>query len=324
MSDFDPTLPTVAEDYEGTDLAIELATIGSETWAETAIAGLQYYDYGRADELAPNGIVLPAPGDRVSLVREPDNAAHENAVEVIWRNSFKLGHLPWGVANAVAPALDAGRALRGYVVRPGTGSAWSMIVLLVGAAVADLHGERIERAVAVAAESVWPTSTTYQRYAPDATAGAQGLCGARERRVVEPRQAPPTEAQRWAVKVWGWDQEKRREDAAAALSVLVDLYDDAPDGYDDPPDESWRGRRIGGAWERVPAWLATASTWKRRGYRPRAGAKPFAFKVGGMYGAEYDLWCLADCEPLPVSALRAKQRAAAKRAAAVAVEEEWF
>lgn len=322
MGDFDPTSPTVAEDYEGTDLAVELATIGSETWAATVIAGLQFYDCGRSDELAPNGVVLPALGDRVSLVRAPENPADPNAVEVWWRNSFRLGHLPADVAAQVAGAMDEGKALRGYVVRPGSGSAWSMVALLVGPAVAAVHGARIERAVSVAAESVWPEVVTYQGYAPDATAGTEGLCGTRERRFVEPRQAPPTEAQRWAVKVWGWDQEKRREDAAAALSVLVDLYDDAPDGYDDPPDESWRGRRIGGAWSRVPAWLSTASTWRRRGFRPGPGVKPFAFKVGGMYGAEYDLWCLADCEPLPARSLRALQRAAAKRAAAV--EDEWF
>lgn len=113
-----------------TDLGVELARIeAGEPIAIVSIAGLQYHSYHRRDEL---GIVRPYPGDRLSLVREPENPHDGNAVQVWWRNSHMIGHLPWAVAGRVAPGMDAGEPLRAYVLDGGNGCAWSVTALLAG------------------------------------------------------------------------------------------------------------------------------------------------------------------------------------------------
>ncbi|WP_202814891.1 HIRAN domain-containing protein [Aureimonas sp. N4] len=91
------------------------------------------------------GRVRPVVGDRLHLVREPENRHDANAVEVWWRNEYKLGHVPRYLARIVAPELDAGKALRAYVWNGGDGGAWSVDMLLVGPAVAKLHGQWLER-----------------------------------------------------------------------------------------------------------------------------------------------------------------------------------
>jgi hypothetical protein len=42
-------------------------------------------------------------------------------IQVWWRNSHMLGHLPRYVASEIAPLLDAGVAARAYVGRPAAG-----------------------------------------------------------------------------------------------------------------------------------------------------------------------------------------------------------
>ncbi|MFH6786603.1 HIRAN domain-containing protein [Methylobacterium sp. MA0201] len=134
---------------EGLDAAVEAPRIrAGEPWASTEIAGLQYYDYG--SEGLDGEAVRPRAGDRLVLVRAPDNEYDPRAVEVWWRNDIRLGHLPRGVAREVAHHMDAGLALRAYVADPGDGSAWSARALLVGPAVAELHGKLIAHATAQA------------------------------------------------------------------------------------------------------------------------------------------------------------------------------
>jgi len=121
-----------------TDAAVEASRIeAGEPWCVCVIAGLQYYRYARHDELL--GRVMPQPGDRLNLVRAPENPHDKNAVEVWWRNQHMLGHLPWFVAIRVAPLIDAGQPLRGYVYHPGNGQAWSLRAFLVGAPVTHFH-----------------------------------------------------------------------------------------------------------------------------------------------------------------------------------------
>jgi hypothetical protein len=50
------------------------------------------------------------PGDRLELVREPDNPHDANAVRVEWRG-VKLGYVPRRDNTAVARQLDRGAAL---------------------------------------------------------------------------------------------------------------------------------------------------------------------------------------------------------------------
>lgn len=127
-----------------TDVGLEAARIeAGEPWTATHVAGLQFYDYDRDDGL--EGRVRPAVGDRLHLVREPDNPHDPNAVEVWWRNQYKMGHLPRSLARLVAPEMDEGKPLRAYVWNGGDGYAWSVDVLLVGPAVAEMHGQWLER-----------------------------------------------------------------------------------------------------------------------------------------------------------------------------------
>ncbi|MCF4127887.1 HIRAN domain-containing protein [Methylobacterium sp. SyP6R] len=134
---------------EGADAAIEADRIrAGEPWAACEIAGLQFYDY--STEGLDGEPVRPRAGDRLVLVRAPENRYDPRAVEVWWRNDIRLGHLPRGVAREVAPHMDAGAPLRAYVSDPGTGEAWSARALLVGPAVGELHGKLIAHATAQA------------------------------------------------------------------------------------------------------------------------------------------------------------------------------
>ena len=130
--------------YADTPLELETGLAdGSDFWATVTAAGLQFYRYAGPDDLG--GRVIPTPGDRLALVRAPDNPADANAVEIWWRNEHQLGHLPRGVAAELAPRLDGGDPVRAYVADPGTGAAWSLVVLLIGRGVEALHRQRLER-----------------------------------------------------------------------------------------------------------------------------------------------------------------------------------
>jgi hypothetical protein len=137
-----PDLTALAD----TDVGVEVAGIAAgEPWMITELAGLQFYAYGRQDDIV--GEVMPQSGDRLHIVRNPENRHDRNACEVWWRNSFKLGHLPRGLVYEVAPALDAGKSLRAYVYKPGNGEAWSLCALLVGEVVAGRHADWLAMAV---------------------------------------------------------------------------------------------------------------------------------------------------------------------------------
>ena len=73
------------------------------------LAGFRYYDGG---EVWPE---LKA-GDRLELVRDPDNPYDANAVRVVWRGHM-LGYLPRRDNAAVARQLDRGAALEARITR---------------------------------------------------------------------------------------------------------------------------------------------------------------------------------------------------------------
>lgn len=128
---------------DGTDAGVEIEVLQrGEPWVDASIAGLQFYDYGLVDELTGEPLI-PAAGDRLSLVREPENPHDARAVDVWWRNGIRLGHLPRRVAAEIAGPLDAGVALRAYVAHGGDGEAWSARALLVGPAAEAFHARYI-------------------------------------------------------------------------------------------------------------------------------------------------------------------------------------
>lgn len=97
------------------------------------IAGLQFYSYCENDDII--GRVMPSYGDRLQLIRTPGNPYDVNAIEVWFRNGqFKLGHVPRWIVKFLAPNMDSGKDLRAYSVATGNGNAWSVPMVLFGAA----------------------------------------------------------------------------------------------------------------------------------------------------------------------------------------------
>ncbi|ACS39114.1 HIRAN domain-containing protein [Methylorubrum extorquens] len=158
MSDLDAT-PDL-RGLDKTDVAVEAACLArGEPWFISEVAGLQFYDYDSRDELTGER-VRPEMGDRLHLVRAPENEHDSNAIEIWWRNSVRLGHVPRYTAAQVAPLIDAGAAARAYVYDPGDGEAWSLSVLVVGAAAEPCWARYIEH---VAWQSLGPTEADKKR-----------------------------------------------------------------------------------------------------------------------------------------------------------------
>ncbi|MCJ2035594.1 HIRAN domain-containing protein [Methylobacterium sp. J-068] len=134
-------------------VGIEAAVLAKgEPWFSSEIAGLQFYRYDARDEMTGTRL-RPQPGDRLHIVRDPENEYDGNACQIWWRNEHMLGHLPRYAAAQVAPLLDAGAAARVYVVDPGDGEAWSLRALVVGAAATPLYERHIEHVVRDALEA---------------------------------------------------------------------------------------------------------------------------------------------------------------------------
>ena len=72
-----------------------------------ALAGSQYHG------LAEVGTRM-APGDRLELLREPENRHDPAAVRVLWQGR-QIGYLPRALNPPLAAALDAGIALHARV-----------------------------------------------------------------------------------------------------------------------------------------------------------------------------------------------------------------
>lgn len=131
--------------YEDTDLGVEIPALNrGEPWFVSQVAGLQFYAYGRCDDLTGERI-MPRLGDRLHLVRDPENEHDGNACQIWWRNAHQVGHLPRYAAAAAAPLLDAGAPARAYVIGEGDGEAWSLRLIVVGPAAEPLYAAHIER-----------------------------------------------------------------------------------------------------------------------------------------------------------------------------------
>ena len=94
-----------------------LAFSAACTWGAEALiivqrsplAGFRHYE-------APRFWQELAPGQRLALVREPDNPHDANAVRIEW-NGHMLGYLPRRENGAVARQLDRGAALAARVAQ---------------------------------------------------------------------------------------------------------------------------------------------------------------------------------------------------------------
>ncbi|WP_188052087.1 HIRAN domain-containing protein [Azospirillum sp. Sh1] len=280
--------------YADTALGLETGlSDDSECWASVAAAGLQFYGYDGPDGL--DGRVMPAPGDRLGLVRAPDNPADANAVEIWWRNEHMLGHLPRGVAAELAPRLDGGEPVRAYCADPGTGEAWSLVVLLVGRGVEALHRQRLERLTNTRAweerlelldaeEAVWGRERMLPD--PDVPWG----------RVTTTTIPEPTTAQFMAAqRFWEGRRRVQTERRAAAVYAFHMIPKERPALPAGPVDEALRGR-VFGWWDEVPATLKTKTQWAEAGRKLAKGAAPFAaveYGRGRRY-RRHDLYAVSD------------------------------
>jgi hypothetical protein len=111
----------------GTDTAIHISSV----------AGTQYHERGDYDRDLDQEI-WPLAGDRLELVREPDNPYHENAIQIRWKNGrFMIGHVPRHLADELAPAMDAGQVLMAYCSVMGDCRPWSMCCAIIGPIIED-------------------------------------------------------------------------------------------------------------------------------------------------------------------------------------------
>lgn len=96
----------------GFGLALSLAAMAGEVRIlvqSSPLAGFRYY---AGEDLWQE----MREGDRLGLVREPDNPHDAKAVRIEWRGQ-KLGYLPRAENQAVAAALDNGEAVDARIAK---------------------------------------------------------------------------------------------------------------------------------------------------------------------------------------------------------------
>lgn len=74
---------------------------------ETQVAGTSHVT--GIEELEP----FLRPGDRLTLVRVPDNPSDRNAIKIFTRDGVKLGYIPQRENPILARLMDAGKLLYG-------------------------------------------------------------------------------------------------------------------------------------------------------------------------------------------------------------------
>ncbi len=87
--------------------ALDLAPLGPETLLTAFVAG---YDYHDGPRLEAEGRARFAPGEALTLAREPDNPHDALAVRILWRG-FHLGYVPRPENADIAQRLNAGERL---------------------------------------------------------------------------------------------------------------------------------------------------------------------------------------------------------------------
>jgi len=239
------------------ELLAELGERPGTKWCTDPIAGLQFYKYDKPDPLTGEPL-RPRPYERLQLIRRPDNPEHGNAIEVWMRNAqHRLGHVSWELADDLAPGMDAGRDLRAYALNEGDGEAWSVRMVLVGAAVTE---ERQAQSVRIRQER--EDSAAYWAFRE----GEWNTEGTR-REVAQSRKARADDT------IWRRDRINRLKDAVSVLAPLTDAPEALPEGHDLPPPEKGSAYTW---WDQVPPSLGTKKQWRDRGRTIKAKTEPWA------------------------------------------------
>ncbi|WP_407474769.1 HIRAN domain-containing protein [Sulfitobacter sp. PM12] len=244
----------------------------------TSVAGMQFYDYDGHDDLVGN--IKPKPGDRLQLVRRPENRADANAVEVWYRDGrFQIGHLPKIVASYAAQDLDAGKSLRCYCADGGDGDAWSMTVVLFHE---DLHPELQKKQFERNLSDLERHFSDYDEETP---------------------YSPDSFVKSYIKTTAHKDQSKRRQQAAEAFVDLLIEPEDYSRAIPLPkqPPKSMRSKTFGW-WDEIPTnvGLKTKTQWSDIGYNIKKRVrKPFAHISYRTRrdDKEYDLYASNQVEP---------------------------
>ena len=244
----------------------------------TSVAGMQFYDYDDHDDLVGN--IKPKPGDRLQLVRRPENRADTNAVEVWYRDGrFQIGHLPKIVASYAAQDLDAGKSLRCYCADGGDGDAWSMTVVLFHD---DLHTELQKRQFERDLSDLERHFSDYDEETP---------------------YSPDSFVKSYIETISHKDQSKRRRQAAEAFVDLLIEPEDYSRASPLPkqPPSSKRSKTFR-LWDEIPknVGLMTKTQWSDLGYNiKKRVSEPFAqIRCRTRRGnKEYNLYASNQVEP---------------------------
>lgn len=109
-------------------LLLLVATAGAESIKilvqSSPLAGFQFYGGGALWDRMHEG-------DRLTLIREPENPYDANAVRVEWRGT-QLGYLPRAENRSVAAAMDRGTVVAARIARLAVhGNPWQRLLIEV-------------------------------------------------------------------------------------------------------------------------------------------------------------------------------------------------
>lgn len=232
----------------------------------TQVAGLQFYDFGKK---RLSGKVKPAQHERVNLIRKPDNQEDQNAIEVWSYNSeHMLGHIPRDLAEDLAPIIDEGRHIRGYVIDPGTpGITWSMDLVLAS------------------------------DHLPKHLISAHFEKSLRElNRFVEEKRKPQ-KAKPIALP-FTFEFEERAREAAEILAIMFVTKEDIEPPFPEDPGPEVEGKSYC-SWPSIPDGLKTKTQWSNAGFKLKKDAKKPRAEYYTSYGYKewrYDLWAVDQVE----------------------------
>ena len=129
--------------YIDTPLGDALIYLSATPFWTMPIAGIQYHEVGEYDECL--GTIIPALGDRLELVREPDNHYDENAIKVMWRNGqHHIGYIPRTIASYIAQIMDSGSLIESYILISSEQN-WGIHIILYNKLFEENKGWKLDK-----------------------------------------------------------------------------------------------------------------------------------------------------------------------------------
>jgi hypothetical protein len=245
-----------------------------------AIAGLQFYEFGNSDEMN-GGRITPKAGDRLQLIRAPENIHDPNAIEVWFKNGqHKLGHIPREFAKIMAEDLDNLLNLRAYCVKFTEGCGF--LPWAVDAAIfhENLHQDLIDKQFS---KDLSDLERFWQRY---------------------DNRKPYSQSENYEnssfTRMIANDRRRKRLQIAAVLAELLITDDDIvipilPKN----PSKKLKGKMLR-SWDGMPDGLKTKTGWSDFGFKIKKRIKKPFCKINVVFHRklkEFDLFSSAQVEP---------------------------